>query len=95
MRWQDEVEQELRALIEQSAHEVTEMWRSGTISAGSSIDQISVLPCTPEAAALAYRVNHFEGGERPAAQPLFLETWVKREGQRYLLPHTAEKGSGM
>lgn len=77
-------------------------WLEGSLKAARSvaarggaawvIDQISVLPRSPEEAAVSYRVTHWNtGAESWSARALFLETWVKHEGHWYLRRHTAEK----
>jgi hypothetical protein len=77
-----------------------EAWLSGTAAAAQhykgqglrwTIDHITVMPRSPEEAAVTYRVNHWPGADKPPSRALFLETWVKVDGQWHLRRHTSEK----
>jgi hypothetical protein len=59
-----------------------------------TVDQLTVLPRSPEEAAVMYRISHWTPGQEQPVQALFLETWIKQEGQWNLLRHTAEKSRG-
>lgn len=75
-------------------------WREGNVEAGRSasgkgfywtVDHLLVLPRTPDEAAVSYRVNHYAAPDRPPTQALFLETWVRIDGDWTLHRHHAEK----
>jgi hypothetical protein len=75
-------------------------WLSGTAQAARhykgqgvwwTIDNITVLPRSSEEAAVMYRVNHWSASDKPPIRALFLETWVKIDGQWHLQRHTSEK----
>jgi hypothetical protein len=75
-------------------------WLSGTAEAAQrykgqgfrwTIDNVTVLPRSPEEAAVSYRVNHWSAPDKPPTRALFLETWVKIDGRWHLHRHTAEK----
>lgn len=55
-----------------------------------TVDEMMVMPRSPQEAVVAYQVkNYMEGNPQPA-QALFLETWVKQQGKWHLRRHTAE-----
>jgi hypothetical protein len=75
-------------------------WLNGTAEAAQrykgqelrwTIDHVTVLPRSQEEAAVTYRVNHWPGSDKPPVRALFLETWIKIDGQWHLRRHTAEK----
>lgn len=52
------------------------------------VEDVVVLPRSPEEAAVSYRVLNLVGGL--VTQALFLETWARRDGRWVLLRHTGE-----
>lgn len=77
-----------------------EEWLSGTREAAElyagqgmrwTTDSAVVLPRSPDEAVVSYRVRHHWPDERPPTEAMFLEVWVRRDGDWWLQRHTSEK----